>query len=431
MHVGEMSPYALRCVACGHTYEDDGVRIGCDEPHAPSFLRTLYKQRDFAPDQREAGMLRYRSWLPLRNRVQSSAGTAVFQSEALCRELRAPNLWIAFNGFWPARGAFLEHATFKDLEAVAVAGRFSNDGRVLVAASAGNTANALAARCSDFGIPLVVVVPESAVGGLRFARPLAPTVKWVAISGDSTYDDAIAFARILAKSGDFIAEGGAANVARRDGLGTTLLASLEGIGALPDYYVQAIGSGATAIAAHETAMRVVACGRYGSRLPRIVLVQNAPSAPVHESWRQRSATLLVHDDSTSERANRRGLSAPVLGVRLPPYETAGGLFDTLVQSGGSTVAVDNAQAQLAAARFFSLEGWELDPAAAVSLAGIEAGLRSGEIDREATILLHLTGGGRAASLATRPHGIRPDVSIHRNTIVEQIALDQTVALFAA
>lgn len=426
-----MSPYALSCVACGRTYEDDGVRIGCEQAHRPSFLRTFYKQIAFTPDLAQSGMLRYRSWLPLRSDVQSSASTAVFQSDALNRALGAPNLWLAFNGYWPARGANLEHATFKDLEAVAVAGRFAGYGSVLVAASAGNTANALAARCSDFGIPLVVVVPESAIGLQRFARPLASSVKWVAISGDSTYDDAIAFARILARSGDFVPEGGAANVARRDGLGTTLLASLETIGALPDFYVQAIGSGATAIAVHETAMRVVAGGGYGTRLPRTVLVQNAPSAPVHESWQARSASLLAREDTISERASRRALSAPVLGVRLPPYETAGGLYDTLVQSNGCTVAVDNHHAQRAAAEFLTLEGWELDPAAAVSLAGLQSGLRSGQIERDATILLHLTGGGRTASLNGRPHGVRPDVVIHRNSLVEQIALDRTVALFAA
>lgn len=396
-----MGCYFLRCMGCGRDHEDDGLRTACERTHAPSLLRTVYAEKRFNPDTLGRGILRYRQWLPLRNPPVTSGLSATFQSDALNAVLQTPNLWLAFSGYWPERGAFLTTATFKELEAQAIVSRFPRDGTVLVAPSAGNTAASLAAACSAGRIPALIVVPDDALAALRFAQPLEECVKFIAIA-DGTYDDAIAFAREVAAIAGFEFEGGAANVARRDGIGTTMLHSVEVIGALPDYYVQAIGSGAGTIAAHEAAQRLCADGRFGTNLPRLLLVQNAPSSPVHFSWQARSRLLLADDDS-SQRAAVRRLSAKVLGVRIPPYSQAGGLFSVLCESGGDTIAVANAQARAAAVLFEELEGIDIDPAAAVAIAGLQAALAQGAINRDARILLHLTGGGRLASLALRPY----------------------------
>ncbi|MBV8435538.1 MAG: cysteate synthase, partial [Candidatus Eremiobacteraeota bacterium] len=341
-----MSPsYLLRCTACGAGYQDDGVRLHCDGRHARALLRTEYAQRTLAVDETAGGILRYEAWLPHRNEVEPSGSTAIYRSDALGDFLDLQNLWIAFNGYWPARGATLPSATFKDIEADAIVGRFPRDGRVLVVASAGNTAAALAQACSRYDVPAVVVVPEQALERLRLTAPLAPNVKVVAIGDDSTYDDAIAFAERVAQLDGFVFEGGTFNVARRDGIGTTLLAFSEAAGALPDYYVQAIGSGAGAIAAHEAALRLIEDGRYGARLPRLLLVQNAPSAPVYEAWRAKSESLIEEaTDELTLRRRARGLAATVLGTRVPPYGIAGGIRSILTESGGDVVVATNEQA---------------------------------------------------------------------------------------
>ena len=117
-------PYLLRCCACSHEYRDDGVILRCENDHEPSFLRTEYRQRRFDPDDAAEGILRYAAWLPLRGTILDVGRTAVFSEPALNRFLGAPNLWIAFNGYWPERGALLPTATFKDLEAAGIVGRF-------------------------------------------------------------------------------------------------------------------------------------------------------------------------------------------------------------------------------------------------------------------------------------------------------------------
>jgi cysteate synthase len=99
---------------------------------------------------------------------QPEAGrSVVYRSSGLARLLDLPNLWIAFNGFWPERGAMLETATFKDLEASTVVGRLPGTGYILTVASSGNTGAAFAWACSRRRRPCLVVIPER--GFLRFA----------------------------------------------------------------------------------------------------------------------------------------------------------------------------------------------------------------------------------------------------------------------
>ncbi len=224
-------------------------------------------------------------------------------------------------------------------------------------------------------------------------------------AGEASYDDAIAYAKALAASDDrYVYEGGATNVARRDGIGTTMLAAVERLGAIPQYFVQAIGSGGGAIAAHEAALRVRADGRFGSELPKLVLVQNAPSAPVYESWSRGSRELIAYAED--ERAMRiRSLSAPVLSTQAPPYAITGGLYDALYESGGDVRVADNKEAGRAGDLFRSLEGISLEPASAVALAGLMSALDSEAISRCAQVVLHITGAGRVPGTIYGPGAI--------------------------
>ncbi len=388
------SQYRLLCPTCGLQTIDNGSVTRCSAEHRPSLLRTEYQRRDFSIDHSTEGMLRYRAWLPIREPVESNVGTVILQSAALNARLRTPNLRLAFNGFWPERGARLPSGTFKDLEAVAMLARFPRDGRTLVAASAGNTAVALASAASAYALPTTIVVPESALPRIAFPRPLHENVRFIVVTGNAIYDDAIVAAQELGLRDGYVFEGGARNVARRDGIGTTMLAYMEAVGALPEYFVQAVGSGSGAIAAHEAARRAIASGTFGERFPHLVLVQNAPFAPIFHAWTARSESVEAAHRPTSAHLAGAEISAAVLGSLAPPYEPQGGLLDALTESEGDVTAVDNAAARAASALFDELEGIDLEPAAAVALAGLIERIESGAIPREASIALHITGAGR-------------------------------------
>src|SRR5207248_2131147 len=197
-------------------------------------------------------LYRFGEWLPIVRTPPGAPGTVIYRGERLGRALGLSRLWIAFSGYWPERGADFPTGTFKDREASAVRGRLPDGCGPLVVAPAGNTASAFGAACTRHGRPCLLIVPAAALPGLALREPLGPTVKLVVLD-DADYTDAIAFAAEVARLPGFQLEGGARNVGRRDGLATPMYAAVEEIGRLPDFYVQAVGSGVGAIAVHEAA----------------------------------------------------------------------------------------------------------------------------------------------------------------------------------
>jgi cysteate synthase len=390
---GSPRDYRLRCCGCGALFDDDGVRLDCAHQHPPALLRSEYAQTRYTPGDGRS-VARYRSWLPLGRPIATDATTAVYRSARLGPHLGLRDLWIAFNGWWPERGATLRTATFKELEAIAVFGRLAPDERrTLVVASAGNTAAAFAEIATANALPIVIVIPLDAWEPLASLVQVGPSVRIVGVE-DGTYDDAIALAKRLAALDGYVAEGGVRNVARRDGMGTIVLAAVDAIGKLPDVYVQAVGSAAGALAAHEAALRLVADGNFGHRVPRLVLSQNAPFTPIHDAWSRRAATLgECSAADTRERQSRIG--ATVLGNPAPPYAAPGGIREALAAAGGRTYAVTNDAMARAMLEFAELEGIDVESAAGVALAALAAAVHDGSVGRDETILLNVTGGGRA------------------------------------
>jgi cysteate synthase len=402
---GSVREYCLRCCACGASYEDDGVRLDCSSPHPPALLRTVYAQRAFAPGT-EASIARFGAWLPRGREITTEARTAVYRSARLGAHLGLRELWIAFSGWWPQRGATLATATFKELEAVAVLARLApGERRTIVVASAGNTAAAFAAVASELGVPAIVVIPFDAWEALASLLHVGPSVRIVAVA-NGTYEDAIALARRLAVRDGCVAEGGVRNVARRDGMGTIVLGAVEAIGTLPDVYVQAVGSAAGALAAHEAALRLIDDGRFGTRLPRLVLSQNAPFTPIHDAW-QRCAPTLEEWNPLDARERQQRIGAAVLGNPAPPYATTGGVREALAASGGRTYAVTNDEMAGAMLLFAELEGIDVEPAAGVAIASLARAAREGTIGRDERVLLNETGGGRARRSCSASSPKRP------------------------
>jgi cysteate synthase len=190
----------------------------------------------------------------------------------------------------------------------------------------------------------------------------------------------------------FYAEGGAKNIARRDGMATTVLSAVTTIGRIPDYYFQAVGSGTGAIAAWEANMRLIEDGRYGKNIMRLMVSQNAPFLPMYEAWRADSRALLPYDDNQA-RHDAEVIDAKVLSNRRPPYSITGGLFDALKATNGDILMADNLQAAKAAELFLQTEGIDIHPAPAIALATLIAEVEKGNIDKSATIMLNITGGG--------------------------------------
>jgi len=419
--------WRLACTHCGavHGEREDAFLLACPAGHEPALLRTVYPDRQLVVDAERPGVFRYASWLPVRGAPAGAGSPVVFHAGRLGDRLGLERLFVAFSGYWPERGCLLETCSFKELEALAVCARMPPGARGsrLVVASAGNTGRAFLQVGTRAGMPVLVVVPETALGDLWTTIDRHPDAKLVALRAPADYADAIALADRIAALEGFIPEGGARNVARRDGMGTVMLTAAEALGALPAHYVQAVGSGTGAIAAWEAGIRLLADGRFGSSPPKLHLVQNEPFTPMHLAWQLHSRDLPRMDDGDARRRIER-LHSRVLSNRRPPWAVRGGVFDALDDTGGFTYAVANEAAREAGRLFEKLEGRDLDPAAEVALAGLGRAVEAGRIGRLETVLLNATGGGAAALRAeARQKPGHPDLLLDTDGI-DAMALER-------
>jgi cysteate synthase len=422
--------YVLRCPVCGTLIEDDGVVLRCPEQHDSALLQADYHTSSFQPDPNLPGIFRFRDWLPASRTMPGAGRTVVYHSKALNRTAGLSNLWVAFNGYWPERGGALETTTFKELEAWAVLGRLSAaQNGVMVVASAGNTAAAFAGACSKNQVPCLIILPEAGLPNLQFDERLHPCVKIVSLVGFTDYADAITLANRVSQLDGFFAEGGVANVARRAGLGTTLLSAVEVMERLPDYYFQAVGSGAGGIGVHEAARLIIRDGRFGDRFPRLMLSQNLPFVPLYSSWTAGRRQLVTIDPDDGRRQIQQ-IAAHVLSNRQPPYSIRGGVFDVLTESGGQMLAADNLETLPRLQLFEELEGIDIDTASAVAFATLLKAARSGLLEHDAVVLLNVTGGGRHRRQTERKLiPARPALQLDQAEILLEDTLGKIVNLF--
>jgi cysteate synthase len=385
--------YVLVCPLCGGRYEDstESFLLSCPEKHPPALLRAEYREKRFLPRPENSGAFRFSDWLPIRRTLPGAAGPVAWHSEKLGRRLGLSNLFIIFNGFWPEKGAYMETCTFKELEAQAVCGRVLDRWHSsLVVSSAGNTARAFHDACNRYAVRAVIVVPSRSMPLLWSTRPAGPSVRLAVLDGGADYTDAIELGNGIAGAEGFYPEGGARNAARRDGMGTAVLAAVEASGVMPDHYVQAVGSGTGAIAAWEMSLRLAQDARYGGHTMRLHLAQNAPFTPMTDAWQAGSRTLAPMADGR-ERVGK--VRAQVLANRTPPYSIAGGLYDALHDTGGFMYRVTNADAEEAGRLFDECEGSDIDPAAEVALDSLRQAVAQGRIGPRDVVALNITGGG--------------------------------------
>lgn len=420
--------YMLVCSSCGRRHDDDGLILDCSADHDPALLRTEYADGLFNPHLRHDGIFRYQRWLPVaaeRMNEEDAGRTVVYRSSGLAGLLGLSNLWIAFNGYWPERGARLETATFKELEAYTVLGRLPERQVILTVASSGNTGAAFAWACSRRQIPCLIIVPGKSLRRFRFRDSIHPCVN-LAVIDDGDYPDAIELAAAVSRIPPFCAEGGVKNVGRRDGLATVLLSAFEEMQCLPSYYFQAAGSGTGAIAVLEAAQRMRS-SMGNLKLPRLMLCQNQPFTPIFDAWRMNQRS--VNGSTEHFRDAIKHVYADELTNWAPPYKIRGGLYDSLVESQGDVLTASNEAAQNAAEMFSEVEGIDIEPAAGVAVACLRDAVAQGNVEEESTVLLNITGGGRLR--LGRDYSLipaEPQLRLTRKSLAEEATAHHVAAL---
>lgn len=420
--------YKLMNVATGREFEDRGWTLSDPESPTPSLVRAVYDNKMFTPRDNLRGLYRYADWLPIQRTLKRSHAPVTYHSKGLGRFLGLDNLYITFSGYNPRIGALMSTCSFKETEAFSVCARMSRkERRILVVQSAGNTARAFAQVCSDNEIPIVICVPQDCLHDLWFHGKLHPCVRLVAAPHGCDYYDAITLGDKICEDSRFFAEGGAKNVARRDGMGTTVLSAVEKTGRIPDAYFQAVGSGTGAIAAWENSMRLKEDGRFGSNTMRIYVAQNRPFTLLYDSWKAHQRALAELDPAEGRR-NAEVILAKVLSNRKPPYSLTGGLFDALEATGGDAFTASNDEIIYWILQFRNLEGYDILPAPACAVQALSQAVREGVVKKDELVMLNVTGGGMLSSMSKGYQLKEPDLVLSPDLPADDI-ISQVEKLF--
>ncbi|MBE6250082.1 MAG: cysteate synthase [Bacteroidales bacterium] len=407
-------------VADSREFEDTGWMLNDPACGSPSLIRAVYENRHFNPRDELDGIYRYSDWLPISRTLRRSCAPVTYKSKGLAAFLGLENLYITFSGWNPRIGAKMRTGSFKETEAYSVLARMNPaERKILVVQSAGNTARAFAQVCSDNRIPIVICIPEDKKQDLWFRKPLRKCVKVIAVPHGCDYYDAIALGEKLAANDKFMLEGGARNVARRDGMGTTVLSCVEQMGRIPDAYFQAVGSGTGAIAAWENACRLAADGRFGENKMRIYVAQNEPFTLIYDAWKADSRDLPDLDAETGRR-NADMILGSVLANRKPPYSIAGGLYDVLKASGGDCYLASNNDIVYWLLQFRNREGYDLLPASCVAVSALAQAVKEGAVRRDEYIMLNCTGGGTLGAMARGYVCKEPDLVLSPDTPSDEV-----------
>jgi cysteate synthase len=385
--------YILESVNTGNQFNDEGWTLDAPDETETTLIRAIYAKKQIEVKDASHGIYRFSDWLPIHKTLKDSSAPVTYKSEGLAKRIGLNNLYITFSGYWPEKGANFTTGSFKETEAYSVCGRLSSDEKkVLVVASAGNTARAFAHVCSENNIPLLLCVPEDNINALWFNKPIKDCVKLVVTKSGSDYFDAIHLSNLACQLDNFFTEGGAKNIARRDGMGTTTLSAVNEIGKIPDYYFQAVGSGTGAIAAWEANIRLIADGRFGNNKMKLMVSQNEPFVIMKDAWKADSRAILPMNNDEA-RKQVETIIAKVLSNRKPPYPIIGGLFDAMKDAGGDVLTATNDELLAAGKLFEELEGNDIHPAAAVATATLIKAVNNGTVGKDDLIMLNITGGG--------------------------------------
>lgn len=385
--------YKLLNVLSNRTFDDSGWLLSDPQGDKPSLIRAIYDKKQIEFKNPSKGIYKYSDWLPITRELVGSSAPVTYKSDGLSKCLGLNNLYITFSGYYPTRGATMKSCSFKETEAYSVCGRMTGEMEgVMVVSSAGNTARAFAKVCSENKIPIVITIPYDNIEALWFDAPLDSCVKIFATESGSDYFDAISLGNEIIKNNGFYAEGGATNVARRDGMATTYLSAVEFIGKLPDFYFQAVGSGTGAIAAWEANQRFIEDGRFGDKKTKLILSQNSPFLIIKDSWDAKSRELLEYD-ANQAREDAVAIDAKVLSNRKPPYSVHGGLFDALIDTDGEMTAATNEDIEEMKSLFKKQEEIDIHAAAAVAVKSLIDFAKDGKVSKDDIIMLNITGGG--------------------------------------
>lgn len=374
----------LECSACGTTYAADRLMNLCPACGKPLLARydlqvaarTLTRA---ALAGRSANLWRYREVLPIRDDEKilclGEGWTPLLHAERLGRTLDTPNLYIKDESLNPT-GSFKARGL-----SVAVSRAYELGAKELAIPSAGNAAGALCAYAAAAGLPAHVFMPADVPHTFR--------AECAVLGAQVTLVDGL-ITDCGARVREGVAQHGWFDVAtlkepyRIEGKKTMGYEIAEQLGwTLPDVILYPTGGGTGLIGMWKAFDEMEQMGLIGAQRPRMVSVQSTGCAPMVRAF-----------EAGAEYAEPwQGAKTVADGLRVPAAVGDFLILRALRASGGTAVAVEDAEMLHYASVMGAQTGVFPAPEGAACLAALVKLLDSGAIGRDERVVLFNTSTG--------------------------------------
>ena len=291
-------------------------------------------------------------------------GTPLIEAEPLSRRTGA-NVWVKFEGMNPT-GSFKDRGM-----TMAISKAVEHGAKAVICASTGNTSASAAAYATHAGITAAVLVPEGKIAMGKLGQAIAHNAELLQVQGN--FDDCLDIARDLAANYP-VHLVNSVNPDRIEGQKTAAFEVVEVLGDAPDIHIVPVGNAGNYTAYFRGYSEELALG-VTTKLPRMFGFQAAGSAPIVLGH-------VVKHPETIASAIRIGNPAS-WELAIDARETSNGYFGAITD-----------EKILEAHRILSAEvGIFVEPASAISVAGLLERAEAGEIPKGSTVVLTVTGHG--------------------------------------
>jgi len=291
-------------------------------------------------------------------------GTPLIPAPALSARTGA-DVWVKYEGMNPT-GSFKDRGM-----TMAISKAVEHGAKAVICASTGNTSASAAAYATHAGITAAVLVPEGKIAMGKLSQAVAHDAQLLQVRGN--FDDCLDIARELSANYP-VHLVNSVNNDRIEGQKTGAFEVVEVLGDAPDFHFIPVGNAGNYTAYTRGYREDLEAGN-ATKLPRMFGFQAAGSAPIVDG-------AIVKDPDTIASAIRIGNPAS--------WKLA---LEAQLLTDGYFGAISDARI-LEAHRILSAEvGIFVEPASAISVAGLLERAEAGHIPKGAKVVLTVTGHG--------------------------------------
>ena len=424
---------SLKCLICGAEYAPDEVPYVCPQHGDEGILDVRYdygliarrvNPRRLARDP-DPSIWRYLELLPVDGerfrRWRASLGgpalaypilnvgsTPLYAPPRLREQLGLPHLWVKDDGRLPS-GSLKDRASAVGVIKARELGR-----EIIAAASTGNAASSLANLTAASEFRTIIFVPQAAPPA-KIAQLLVFGSTVLAVRG--TYDDAFELCLQAAKAYGWYNRNTGYNPYMSEGKKTAAYEICEQLGwQAPDRIFVSVGDGCIIGGLHKGLKDLRALG-WINHLPRLMGVQAAGSAALHDAWQAGLSPLEMRPIEAHTVADSISAGLPRDRIKA---------LAAVRETGGAYITVSDEEILAAIPALGRGCGVFAEPAGAASYAGLLKALAQGLVSRDERVVVLVTGNGLKDVASARksvgePHLIEPtmDSLQHLMTAMEQ------------